>query len=66
MTPYLNLIHQFVSAPTAFAVSVARSNVVTFSETITKSYSALFIKNPSQCHKTFLKEKVLNFERATN
>ena len=35
------------TATTAFAVSVARSNVVTFSETITESYSALFIKNPS-------------------
>ena len=45
-----NLRDQFkilFTATTAFAVSVARSNVVTFSETITESYSALFIKNPS-------------------
>ena len=34
-------------AITAFAVSRARATVVDFSETITESYSALFIKNPA-------------------
>ena len=38
---------QFISAATGFAMSVARSKVITYSETITESYNTLFIKNPS-------------------